>query len=186
MAGAAAQRATYANLDALPEGTKAHLIDGVLFVPPRPSIAHQTAETALGSELEPPFRRGRGGPGGWIILVEPEIRIAGQAVAPDLAGWRRERMPEAPRAAYATVAPDWICEVLSPSTVAHDRGRKLDLYAAWSVSHAWLIDPDAFTLEAYRLESGRWVRLGVWSDTDRVHLEPFDAIELDLSVLWTR
>ena len=186
MADAAQRRATCADLDALPEGTKAHLVDGVLFVPPRPSLHHQKSETILGFELEGPFQRGRGGPGGWIILVEPEVRIEGQSLAPDLAGWRRERLPEVPRAAHATIAPDWVCEILSPSTAAFDRGPKLDAYAAWGVGHAWLVDPDAFTLEAYRLEHRRWVRLGTWAEDTSVRVEPFDAIAIDLSALWTR
>ncbi|MBX3218284.1 MAG: Uma2 family endonuclease [Labilithrix sp.] len=186
MADAAKKKATYADLDALPEGTKAHLVAGVIFVPPRPSVPHQEAESALSEELRPPFHRGRGGPGGWIILAEPEVRVDGQSLAPDLGGWRRARLPDIPRSAHITLAPDWVCEILSPSTAAFDRGDKLDTYAAWSVAHAWLVDPDAFTLEAYRLERGRWVRLGTWSDAAKVRVEPFDAFEVDLSVLWTR
>jgi len=186
MADAAKRRATYADFDALPEGTKGHLIDGAIFVPPRPSLPHQVAESELDRELGGPFQRGRGGPGGWVILVEPEVRMGGHAVAPDLAGWRRERMPEIPRAAHATIAPDWVCEIASTSTAAYDRGAKLDVYAAWGVSHAWIVDPDAFTLEVYRLEGRSWVRVGLWSDNARVRAEPFDAIEIDLSVLWTR
>ena len=186
MAQAANRSATYVDLDALPEGTKAHLVDGVLFVPPRPSVQHQKVETRLGSELDPKFSRGHDGPGGWIILIEPEVRIDGQALAPDLGGWRRERLAEEPRSSHLTLAPDWVCEVLSPSTTSFDRGPKLDKYASWNVSNAWLVDPDAFTIEAYRLEVGRWVRLGVWSGGTRARIEPFDAVELDLSVLWTR
>jgi Uma2 family endonuclease len=186
MAGVARKTARYADLDALPEGSKAHLVDGAIFVPPRPSMPHQEAESALGEELRPPFHRGRGGPGGWVILIEPEIRLDASSISPDLGGWPRERMPEPPRAAHATIAPDWVCEILSPSTAAFDRGKKLDTYASWGVSHAWLVDPDAFTLEAYRLEDGRWVRIGAWSDRARVRVEPFDAIELTLDALWTR
>lgn len=186
MAQPAKRPATYADLDALPEGTKGHLVDGVLVVPPRPAVQHQIAETRLGSELEPSFSRGRGGPGGWLILIEPEVRIDGQALAPDLGGWRRERMPDDPRGPHMTVAPDWICEVLSPSTAAFDRGQKLDTYASWNVGHAWLVDPDAFSLEAYRLEGARWVRLGVWTEAAKVRVEPFEALELSLDVLWTR
>jgi Uma2 family endonuclease len=186
MAEAMKRAATYVDLDALPEGTKAHLVDGALVVPPRPSVPHQEAESALGEELRPPFHRGRGGPGGWIILIEAEVRIAGDALSPDVAGWRRERLPAPPRTPHLTLAPDWVCEILSPSTAAFDRGAKLDTYATWSVNHAWLVDPEAFTLEAYRLEGGRWSRLGTWADTARVRVEPFEAHELDLSVLWTR
>lgn len=186
MADAAKKRCTLADLDALPEGTKAHLLNGTLVVPPRPSVPHQEAESALGAELRPPFQRGKDGPGGWLILVEPEIRIDGQSLAPDLGGWRRERLASLPRAPHIAISPDWVCEILSPSTARFDRGDKLDAYASWSVSHAWLVDPEAFTLEAYRLERGRWVRLGTWSESARVRVEPFDSYELDLSLLWTR
>lgn len=186
MADAAEKKSTYADLDALPERSKAQLVDGALFIPPRPSVPHQEAESALSEELRPPFHRGRGGPGGWVILVEPEIRLGGDALAPDLGGWRRDRLPAPPRTTHVDLAPDWVCEILSPSTAAFDRGAKLDTYAAWSVSHAWLVDPDAFTLEAYRLERGRWVRLGTWSEAARARIEPFEALELDLAVLWAR
>lgn len=184
MAQAARRDATYADLDALPDGTKAHLVGGALVVPPRPSAAHQEVESALGEELRPPFHRGRGGPGGWIIVLELEIRFGGHALAPDLGGWRRERLAQIPAAAHFALTPDWICEVLSPSTAAFDRGQKLDTYADWSVSHAWIVDPDARTLEAYRLESRRWVRLGVWAADAKARVEPFDAMELDLASLW--
>lgn len=185
MAQHAKRPATYADLDALPEPTKAHLVRGALVVPPRPSMTHQEVESALGEELRPPFHRGRGGPGGWIILVEPEVRIGGDALAPDLGGWRRERLSAVPERAHATIAPDWGCEVLSRSTAAFDRGEKLDTYAAWGVAHAWLVDPPTRTLEAYRLESKRWVRVGVWSHDAKARVEPFDAFELELSSLWS-
>lgn len=186
MADAAGRRATLADLDKMAEGTKAHLVDGVLVTPPRPSVPHQEAETALGEVLRPPFHRGRGGPGGWVILVEPEIRIGGNSLAPDLAGWRRERMATTPRTPHITIGPDWVCEVLSSSTAAFDRGPKLDTYAAWSVGHAWLVDPEAFALEAYRLERGRWMRLGTWSGEAKVRVEPFQDFELHLALLWTQ
>jgi Uma2 family endonuclease len=185
MAQRAKRAATYADLDALPEGTKAHLVRGALVVPPRPSMSHQEVESALGEELRPPFHRGRGGPGGWIILVEPEVRIGGDSLSPDLGGWRRERLSAVPETTHATIAPNWVCEVLSRSTAAFDRGDKLDTYAEWDVAHAWLVDPATRTLEAYRLESKRWVRIGAWSNDAKVRVEPFDAIELDLSVLWS-
>lgn len=177
--------ATYADLDALPEGTKAQLSNGVLVVPPRPSMSHQEVESALGEELRPPFHRGRGGPGGWLILIEPEVRVAEDALVPDLGGWKRERLGSVPAKAHATIAPDWICEVLSRSSAAFDRGEKLDTYARWGVGHAWLVDPATRALEAYRLEAGRWLRIGSWSDDAKVHIEPFDAFELDLASLWS-
>ncbi len=185
MAQPAKRPATYADLDALPEGTKGHLVRGALVVPPRPSMSHQEVESALGEELRPPFHRGRGGPGGWLILLEPEVRVGGDALAPDLGGWRRERLPTVPAKAHATIAPDWVCEVLSRSSAAFDRGEKLDIYATWSVGHAWLVDPATRTLEAYRLEAKRWVRVGGWSENARVRVEPFEAFELDLATLWS-
>lgn len=184
MAQPAKRGATYADLEALPEGTKAHLVNGVLVVPPRPSMAHQEVESAISEELRPPFHRGRGGPGGWVILVEPEVRVGGQALAPDLGGWKRERLPAIPTEPHATIAPDWVCEVLSRSTAAFDRGDKLDIYAEWNVGHTWLVDPMTRTLEAYRLELGSWVRIGVWSEIAKVRAPPFAAFELDLAALW--
>jgi hypothetical protein len=186
MAGVARKTASYADLDALPEGTKAHRRRR------RHLRAAAPVDASSGGGVRPrrgaasSLSRGRGGPGGWVILIEPEIRLDASSISPDLGGWRRERMPEPPRAAHATIAPDWVCEILSPSTAAFDRGKKLDTYASWGVSHAWLVDPDAFTLEAYRLEDGRWVRLGTGSDRARGRVEPFDAIELTLDALWTR
>ncbi|MBN9167639.1 MAG: Uma2 family endonuclease [Myxococcales bacterium] len=185
MAQPAKRPATYADLDALPEGTKAHLVRGALVVPPRPSMSHPEVESALGEELRPPFHRGRGGPGGWLILMVPEVRVGGDALVPDLGGWRRERLPAVPAKAHATIAPDWVCEVLSRSSAAFDRGEKLDVYASWSVGHAWLVDPTTRTLEAYRLEAKRWVRVGGWSENARVRVEPFEAFELDLASLWS-
>jgi len=134
--------------------------------------------------LRLPFHRGRGGPGGWSILVEPEVRLSGQALVPDLAGWRRQRLPSVPDTSHLAIAPDWVCEVLSPSTAAFDRGSKLDVYLEWNVLHAWLVDPQVRTLETYRCEAAQWVRLGVWSGDATFRVEPFESVELDLSVLW--
>jgi Uma2 family endonuclease len=142
----------------------------------------------LGGELSGPFHRGtRGGPGGWVLLDEPELHLhGGQVLVPDLAGWRRERMPQVPDAAAFELAPDWVCEVLSPSTEAMDRATKLPIYAAERVSHAWLIDPMVRTLEAYRLEGSRWTLLGTWTGEAHVRVEPFEALELELGALWAR
>ncbi len=132
------------------------------------------------------FRRGRGGPGGWIIIDEPELHLEGDVVVPDLAGWRRERMPiVTTEEAYFTLAPDWICEVLSPSTAKLDRAEKLPIYAAAGVKHVWLVEPLARTLEVYRLEATRWSLLDTYVDDARIRAEPFDAIELELGLLWS-
>ncbi len=140
----------------------------------------------MGGELTFPFGRGRGGPGGWIILDEPELHLGAEPaiLVPDLAGWRRERLPSIPDQAYLTLAPDWICEVLSPSTGRFDRAEKLPLYAAENVRYAWLIEPLQHTLEVLRNESGRWLLLATHAGDAKVRAEPFDAIELELSALW--
>ena len=136
--------------------------------------------------IGPPFHRGVGGPGGWWILDEPELHFGEQVVVPDLAGWRRERMPVMPEEAYFSLAPDWICEVLSPSTTRIDRGRKLRIYAEAGVPHAWLVNPQDRTLEVLRLRDGAWTIVAVWEDAAVVRAEPFEAMELDLGSFWAQ
>lgn len=179
--------ATYGDILALPEHVVGELIASELYVSPRPAPRHALAASALGEELGPPFKRGRGGPGGWIIVDEPEIHLDADVVVPDLAGWRRERMPQMPvELAYITLAPDWLAEIQSPSTAALDRGRKRPLYARHRVGHMWMVDPDAQTLEVLRLDGDSYRIVLAASGADRVRAEPFDAIELDLSILWMR
>ena len=176
--------ATYDDLLKVPDQFVAEILDGELYTSPRPSPRHADASSGLGGALRGPFDRGRGGPGGWRILDEPEIHLAADVVVPDLAGWRRERLPSIPDEAFIAVAPDWICEVLSPSTVSIDRVKKLAIYARERVAHAWLIDPIARTVEILRLDTGGWLIVATFSDLDVVRAEPFEAIELDLSLLW--
>lgn len=173
---------------AVPSHRRAEIIDGTLYVLPRPAPRHANATSVLGSELNGAFQRGRGGPGGWWILFEPELQlVALEPVAPDLAGWRVERMPTLPETAYFSIAPDWICEVLSKSTETVDRNKKLPLYAAHGVPHVWLIDPIARTLEVHILgDDRRWRDVQVYEGDARVRVEPFAAIEIDLAGLWTR
>jgi len=177
---------------AVPSHWVAEIVGGVLHALPRPARRHTIAATTLGEELGPPFRRGRGGPGGWVILDEPGLHLGTMPdiVVPDLAGWRRERMPDAVGAegapAYFDLAPDWACEVLSPRTEAFDRGEKVALYARERVASIWLVDPIEQTLEVFRLERDRYLLLGVHHGEARVRAEPFDAIELDLALLWAR
>ncbi len=178
------RRATYQDVLDAPPNMLAELIDGQLVLMPRPAKPHAIAASVLGEELGPPFRRGKGGPGGWILLDEPELHFGDDILVPDLAGWRRERMPHVDDAAYFTLAPDWVCEVLSPRTTKIDRSDKLPIYAREQVAHAWLVDPLARTLEVLRREGSRWLLVGVWSDEARVRAEPFDAIELELGALW--
>ena len=176
--------ATYEDLLKVPDHLVAEIVDGELYTSPRPAPKHADASSGLVGALRGPFDRGRGGPGGWRILDEPELHLRSDIVVPDLAGWRRERMAVLPEEAYFSLAPDWICEVISPSTAAIDRVKKLTIYAREQVSHAWLADPIAHTLEVLRLEAGRWTIASTASGLDVVRAEPFDAIELDLSLLW--
>lgn len=185
--GAPAKRpATYADLLRVPEHLVAEIIDGDLVTSPRPAARHAAAASALGEELGPPFKRGRGGPGGWVILDEPELHVAGQVLVPDLAGWRRERMPEIPDVAFFELTPDWVCEVASPATAALDRTRKRHHYGRAGVGQLWLIDPGPRTLEVYRPERDAWLLVFSAAGDVKVRAEPFDAVEIDLTNLWAR
>ncbi|GAC1351411.1 MAG: hypothetical protein NVSMB1_04190 [Polyangiales bacterium] len=184
MAIHARPKATYADVLSAPEHMVAEVVDGVLELHPRPASPHAVAATAIAEELGPPFKRGRGGPGGWIILLEPELHLGDDILVPDLAGWRRERLPIIENEPFFTLAPDWICEVLSPATAKLDRSRKLPIYAREGVRHAWLVDPLQHMLEGLRREGDKWLILNVFRDDARVRAEPFDAIELDLAILW--
>jgi len=182
----ARKHATYEDLLAVPEHLVAEILDGELVTHPRPATPHAAAATALGEELGPPFKRGKGGPGGWFILFEPELHLRRDVVVPDLGGWRRARMPELPDAPYLELASDWVCEVLSPSTQSDDRTRKLQIYAREHVAHLWYVDPLARTLEVLRLDGETYRIASTHRDAEHVRGEPFDAIELDLAILWAR
>ncbi|MEO1172980.1 MAG: Uma2 family endonuclease [Myxococcota bacterium] len=188
MTSLAKRSATYADIEALPENQVGELVNGDLLVSPRPAGPHARAASVLGMELGPPFDRGRGGPGGWLIVDEPELHMHSDVLVPDLAGWRRERMPQVPEHHRFEVRPDWICEVLSPSTARYDRISKLQIYAREGVGHCWIVDPLARTLEVYRLEREHWVLAQTFSDEGgdkHVRAEPFDAVEIELAALWS-
>jgi Uma2 family endonuclease len=176
--------ATYEDLKRVPDAMVAEIVDGELHATPRPATAHAVAYSGLGMLLGAPFHYGRGGPGGWWILDEPELHFGADVLVPDLAGWQRARMPTPPQAPFIVIAPDWVCEVLSPSTASFDRVKKLATYAREQVRHAWLIDPAARTLEVLRLEGGRWMILATHAGSETVRAEPFDALELALRDLW--
>jgi Uma2 family endonuclease len=186
MGDPAKRRAIYDDLLAVPENLIGEIINGVLHTQPRPASPHARAATRLSGALDGPFDRGKGGPGGWLPLYEPELHLHGDVLVPDLAGWRRERMPEMPEAAAFELPPDWVCEILSPSTGATDRAEKMPIYARERVPFAWLVDPALRTLEAYGLEAGRWSQLGVWRDDAHVRAAPFESYELELASLWAR
>ena len=177
------KRATYEDVLNAPENKVAEILDGELFLSPRPATRHTVASSRLGRVLGP-FDDDPVGPGGWWILDEPELHFGEHVVVPDLAGWRRERMPTIPDEAFFTLAPDWACEVLSPSTERIDRGRKLRIYAEAAVAHVWLVKPSDRTLEVLRLRDGAWTIAGVFEDAAVVRAEPFEAIELALGRLW--
>lgn len=178
------KRATYDDVLSAPENKVAEILDGELFMSPRPVPRHALVSSELGMALGNPFHRGSGGPGGWWILDEPELHLGEHVVVPDLAGWRRERLPALPEEAFFPLAPDWVCEVLSPSTERVDRGRKLRIHAEAGVRHAWLVTPSERMVEVLRLRDAAWTIAGVCGDTDRVRIEPFEAIELELGRLW--
>ena len=176
--------ATYDDLVKLPDNLVAEIVDGELHASPRPASSHAIVTSVIGGRLVPPFHEGRGGPGGWWILDEPELHFEQDVLVPDVAGWRRSRMPRYETCAFFTLAPDWICEVLSPSTAKLDRVQKLAVYAREGVAHAWLIDPLVRTLEVLRLDGGGWTILATHAGSEVVRAEPFADIEMDLSSLW--
>jgi Uma2 family endonuclease len=176
--------ATYQDVLDAPEHLVAELLEGQLYTHPRPAPRHAEAVSVLGMDIGTAFHRGRGGPGGWWILFEPELHLAANVLVPDLAGWRRERMPERPSTAFYGLAPDWACEVLSPSTARIDRVLKLTIYGRERVPHVWLVDPIARTLEVFRLDGAGYRLLVVHGGDAPVRAEPFDAIELDLGAVF--
>lgn len=184
MASPAKRRATYEDLLQVPEHQVGEIVDGDLHVSPRPASRHALAASTLYAALGPPFHHGRGGPGGWWILFEPELHFRPDVLVPDLAGWRRDRMPDFPDVAAFTLAPDWVCEVVSVGTERLDRARKMPIYARERIPHLWLVNPLSRTLEVYRLTEGLWLLVGTHEGATRVRAEPFDAIELDLGPLW--
>ena len=176
----------YEQLLALPENQVGEVIGGRLYTQPRPAGPHAMAEGAIYTNLSPPFNFGRNGPGGWWIVIEPEIHFIRdtEVAVPDLAGWRRERMPTIPRGHRFEVVPDWVCELLSPSTQQKDRVLKLPLYARYGLAHAWLVDPLARTLEVFELNEGKWILLGAIREDEPVCFPPFTAVTFSLADLW--
>ncbi|MBF0508339.1 MAG: Uma2 family endonuclease [Deltaproteobacteria bacterium] len=185
MAKPASKKATYEDLYGIPENTTGQIIDGELIVTPRPSRRHGFSATALGGAVTGPYQFGQGGgSGGWIFIIAPEIGLGENILVPDLAGWKRERFPWQEEFNWISVAPNWVCEVLSPSTLRIDKVKKMHIYARHGIEHIWLIDPAAMFLEVFRLESGGWLLLGSYAENDKVRAEPFQEIEINLGDLW--
>ncbi|MBK6687176.1 MAG: Uma2 family endonuclease [Deltaproteobacteria bacterium] len=178
--------ATYPDIEALPEHVTGEIIDGVLYTQPLPPNVHVVASSALGNILFAPFWCRPQAPGseGWIVLRKPELHLRGNVLVPDLAGWRRQRLPEVPNRQGLELAPDWVCEILSPSTAAKDRAKKLPIYSKEGVHHTWLVDPAAKTLEVFQREGAGWLLLGTWADEATVAAEPFAAVAFELGLLW--
>ncbi|MFY9289088.1 MAG: Uma2 family endonuclease [Methylorubrum rhodinum] len=184
MAEAAPRRATYADLEAVPEHLVGEIVDGVLETHPRPRPRHVAAASRLSGELEPPFGLGRGGPGGWIFMIEPELHLGPHVVAPDIAGWRLERMRTEPETAYIETPPDWVCEILSPSTARLDRGPKRRIYSEAGVGHLWLLDLADGVLESFTLTAGQWLPTATAARGETVAAPPFDAVPFPLDDLF--
>jgi Uma2 family endonuclease len=184
MAARVREHATYEDLVRLPENVVGELIEGELYASPRPGGPHATTASGLGFALGPAFQWGRGGPGGWWIVFEPELHLGRNVLVPDLAGWRRERMPEIPKGHAFTIVPDWICEVTSPSSGRLDRLKKMPQYARADVEYAWIVDPEQQTLEAYQRRDDSWTLIGTYGEDPIARIEPFEAIEIELTLIW--
>lgn len=177
----------YAQIEALPTNVTGEIINGRLITMPRPAGTHCQAESSLEIEIGWHYQYGRnGGPGGWWIVVEPEIHFIRdiEITVPDIAGWKKARMPRQPRTHRYEVVPDWVCEIASPSTVKKDRIEKMPLYAHYGVQYLWLVDPLLKTLETYELYNERWLNIKNYTDDDKVSAVPFNEIVIQLSDLW--
>lgn len=176
----------YEQLVALPDGLTGEIINGQLRTQPRPAWPHSLAGSRLGADIEGPYGRGRGGPGGWWIIDEPEVHfiLDTEITVPDIAGWRKARMPSPPEGHKIQIVPDWVCEIFSPSSKSTDREEKMPLYARYGVRFTWLVDPKTHTLETYELADAKWQPSGIFRDDDTVSVAPFDEIVIQLADLW--
>ena len=177
--------AAYEDLFGLPDNVVGEILEGELVTHPRPSPKHALAASMMGAELIREFgSRAAGSSGDWWILFEPECHLNGEIFVPDIAGWRKENMSELPDTAWFSVRPDWICEIISPSTAKYDRGVKQEIYAREGVPHYWIVDPMARTVEVFALGDISWTQLGLVSEDEVVNLAPFESMPFDLSMLW--
>ena len=181
MAARTRERATYDDLVRAPEDKIAELIDGELHLSPRPRVRHATIASQLHAQIAPRFSNSAGG---WLILMEPEVHFDDNALVPDLAGWRLDRIALTGDELWMDVVPDWICEILSPWTAAYDRRVKMPKYAHYGVKHAWIVDPPNRNVEVKRLQQGAWVDVGVYAADEPFRAEPFEELEIVLDVLW--
>lgn len=165
------------------------IVRGSIVEKAAPSAEHADAQSYLALLIKGPFQRrpgGPGGPGGWWILTPADVELANHEVyRPDVVGWRRERLPERPKGRPIRVRPDWVCEVLSPSTARRDLIEKMQTLRECEVPHDWIVDPEHQTLTVYRWSREGYVVALVASQSDRhVRAEPFDAVEIDVGLLF--
>ena len=184
MAEPARKRATYADLEAVPPNLVAEIIYGALHTHPRPAPRHGAVAMALGVELGAHFQRRGGGPGGWIFMFDTEVKFGDDLLVPDIAGWRKERLPSLPTTNWMQVRPDWVCEATSPSTASRDKHFKRDIYARSGVPHYWIVDPRTRVLEVFQLVHGKWTLFGTFSSGSDVVAPPFEAHSFPMDVLW--
>ena len=180
----ATRRATYQDVLDAPAHRVAEIVHGTLYISPRPPSLQALAKTCLVAGLGHAFCFGRGGPGRWRIMHEPELHLGEDILVPDVAGWRRERLPRIPETWDAVIAPDWVCETISDSTREFDLNAKRPVYAREGIPHLWLVDPTDRTLEAFELHDGQWLLIASVKDDDPVSIRPFDAITFSLGDLW--
>lgn len=185
MSNLARRPATYADLEALPAHVVGEIVNGTLYAQPRPTPRHGKAAGKLFARLDGFFDDGSRF-SGWIFLIEPELHLGAHSIVPDIAGWRAERLTPFPEAAFIETPPDWVCEVLSPSTARLDRAEKLPIYASFGVGHAWYVDPLAKTLEVFELTGDKWTIAATFKDADPVTAPPFEAHTFPLDVLWPK
>ncbi len=184
MSNTAKKHATYADLEAVPPNLVAEILGGTLVTHPRPAPKHASSSSSLTGEISPPFQKGRGGPGGWIFLDEPELHLGFDVIVPDIAGWRKEHSSTLAEKSYIETAPDWVCEILSPSTERYDRGIKREIYARAGVQYLWFVNPQEQVLEAFKLTGKDWLLIATVIAGQEVSIEPFNAISFPLSVLF--
>lgn len=179
------KRATYEDVVAAPCDKVAELIEGDLYLSPRPSPRHANAASALAADLHDAFQRGRSGPGGWWILFEPEVHLKDDVLVPDIAGWRREGLPELPEIPWFELVPDWLCEVISPSTTRIDRDKKLPIYSLAGVEYVWVVDPSLKTLEVLHRRDNRFDLVSAHFGDTSISAPPFEEVTIELGPLWT-
>jgi Uma2 family endonuclease len=184
MAERRTKTATYADIEALPPNVRGEILFGSLVTQPRPAGPHVGGASSMGMLLGNPYQFGRGGPGGWIIMHEPELHLGPHVVVPDLAGWKAERIAGKTQGKWFDVPPDWVCEVLSDSTIRYDRQDKSRIYATYRVAHMWHLEPVAKFLEVFERQNENWLRTHTFAAEEEVFAPPFEEARFRLGDLW--